>query len=64
MLEDLDVFTCTLLSMFVSMFTLGIGLSFSFCCASSRLAISVTLAAQKPLEAFLPFVFYKMIWES
>lgn len=64
MLEDLDVFTCTLLSMFVSVFTLGIGLSFSLCCVSSSLAISVTLAAQKHADTFLPFVFYKMIWES
>lgn len=46
MLNDPDVFTCTLLSMFVSVLTLGIGLSFSLCCCGpSSLATSVTLSA-------------------
>lgn len=46
MLDDPDVFTCTLLSMFVSVLTLGIGLSFSLCCCvPSTLATSVALAA-------------------
>lgn len=64
---DLDVFTCTLLSNFVSVFIVGIGLSLYFLLKffffSFRYQCNVG-CIKNYLEAFLHFVFYRIIWES